>query len=238
MSGPAAAALALALALTTSACGDGSFSVQRSPAFPPSGATLSVFGVYKDGRMSPESWDSLRPRLGPILGANACETGYPEAANASSPELGTAVDDYTRANGVTEDLLEQLAPMAKGDLILLVMMTGRPHTGPDTSQPAPAPTTPAAPPARAGGRRGGYQGAGPGRAAIERGAFEVAASLYSVKTHRSVGAISMRYTGSSLDEALESFATHLADELPKASCGGWNAEVHVDPAKIRKLDSE
>jgi hypothetical protein len=236
MSGPLPAALALALALTISGCGDGSFSVQRTAAFPPSGATLSVFGVYKDGRMSPESWDTLRPRLTPILGASPCETGYPEAVNASSPELGTAIDDYTRANGVTEDLLEQLAPMAKGDLIVLVMMTGRPHTGPDTSQPAPAPT---APPARTGSRRG-YQGVGPARsqAATERGAFEMAASLYSVKTHRSVGAVSMRYTGSSLEEALDSFATHLAEELPRASCGGWNADVHVDPAVIRKLESE
>jgi hypothetical protein len=232
------------VALALSACSDDSFSVQRSPAFPSQGAALSVFGVFKDGRMSPESWDVLRPRLTPILGSAACETGYPEAVNASSPELGQAVDDYTRANGVTDDLLEQFAPMAKGDLILLVMMTGRPHTGSEPTSPGPkagagTDPSPTSPPARAGGRRG-YQGAGPARAqaAVERGAFEVAASMFSVKTHRPVGAVSMRYTGASMDDALQSFAAHLADELPKASCAGWNADVHVDPAKIRKLDSE
>jgi len=231
-----AASLLVAAAMTVlGGCADGSFSVQRSAAFPRSGAALSVFGVFKDGRMSPEAWDDLRTRLNPILGATACETAYPEALNASGPELSQAVDDFTRANGVTEDLLELLGPMAKGDLVLLVIMTGRPHASKDATQDSPA-TPP--PPARAGGRRG-YQSVGPGRTpGREPEAFEVAASLYSVRAHRSVGAISLRYTGQSKEEALQSFADRLAAELPLASCAGWNADVHVEATKVRKLESE
>jgi hypothetical protein len=229
-------ALGVALAVASVGCGDNSFTVQRSVAFPSSGAALSVFGVFKDGRMSPEAWDDLRPRLTPILGAAACQTAYPEALNASGPELTQAIDDYTRANGVTEDLLDLTGPMAKGDLVLLVIMTGRPHVAKDApSEPSQPP-----PPARPGGRGGrGYQSVGPGRTpGREPDAFEVAASLFSVKTHRLVGAISLRYTGQSRDEALQSFAERLTAELPQATCAGWSADVHVEPTKVRKLESE
>ena len=224
------------LALALAGCGDEAFTVHRTPEFPRSGASVSVLGVYRDGRMSPESWDLLRHRLTPIVGPGGCEPGYPEAVASSSPALAQAVDDYTRANGVTEDVMAELAPMARGDLILLVMMTGRPH-GPADKAPSTTPTQPAA--VRPGGRRG-YQGTSapshvPGG---EPDAFEVMASIFSVRSHHTVGALNMRYSGASLDEALDAFSARLAQELPSASCAGWNPTVRVDAAKIRKLETE
>ncbi len=233
-------ALALALVVATAACGDDSFHVQRAPEFPrASGATVSVFAVYRDGRLAPEAWDSLRSHLAPLFGVAPCEPGYPDILTSSGTPALQAVDDFSRANGVTDELIDLLAPMAKGDLILLVTLTGRPGPKSESDTSGPSPTQMTTPGMRGGGRgRGTPSASSPRKPATPENTFEAVGAVFSVKAHHSVAAIRLTYTGTSLDEALQSFMTRLGAELPQAKCGAWKLDGHVEPSDVRRLESE
>jgi len=230
----------LMAALAAAGCGDHQFSVQYAPEFSRTDVrTVSVFGVFRDGRISPEAWDQLGPRLSSPFSARVCESAYTEQLVAAEPALSSAVDDYARANGVTDDLLDQFSPMAKGDAILLVTVAGRP--------PQPIASTGGGPqhqqPTMAGmGRRGGGMGGG---ARVEptmgpttdRNSFEVSALLFSTRLHHTVAVVAMTYTGKSVDEAFASFAAKLNTELHGMTCTGWKPDVHVDDQRIREAIS-
>jgi hypothetical protein len=231
--------LALALGLATASCSDDSFHVERAPGYPrTNGSAISIFGVYRDGRLAPEAWDPLRSHLAPLFGVSPCEPGYPDILTASGTPALQAVDDYSRANGVTDELLDHLAPMAKTDLILLITMTGRPtksDSDKDTSGPPPVQTT--VPGMR--GRGGGTPSSGTQHKPLTYTAsFEAVGILFSAKAHRSVAAVRLSYSGTSLDDALQSFMTKLGSEFPQATCGGWKMDGHVDASDIRRLDTE
>src|SRR5579863_1268078 len=80
---------------------------------------VSVFGLFKDGRMSGEAWEQFGTALSRPLGEVACKAEYGGGFEAANQDLAAAVDDYTRDNGPTDDLLAQFAPLAQGDAILL-----------------------------------------------------------------------------------------------------------------------
>jgi hypothetical protein len=227
--------LAVLFALTVAACGDDSVHVERAPGFPRTGgASVSVLGVFRDGRLAPEAWDTLRSHLAPLFGVQPCDPGYPDMLTTSGTPVLQAVDDFTRANGVTDELIDRLAPMAKGDLVLLVTMTGRPsaHAPSEAASAAPPP------PMRGGGRRGAPGMAPARRTTAETATFEMVGVVFSVKAHRSVGAIRLSYSGTSLEEAVDHFMTRLGAELPGAVCAGWTGDLHLDAADIRRLDTE
>jgi hypothetical protein len=217
-------------------CGDGSFHVDRAAGFPRSpAATISVLGVYRDGRLAPEAWDVFRPHLTPLFGVPACEPGFPDILASSGQQVVAAVDDYSRANGVTDELMDKLAPLAKGEFILLLVVNGRPGKHSD-SDSTPTPTAPT-PSGRGGGRRG-TPSSGSSKTTTEVPQFEAVGILFSTKAHRSVGAIRMNYAGASIDEALEMFTSKLGSELPQATCSGWTGGVHLDASDIRRLATE
>jgi len=225
------------LAATSVACGDNSFQVQQAPEFPSAaGAHISVFGVYKDGRLAPEAWDPLRVHLAPLFGAPACEAGYPDIVTASGTPVLQAIDDYSRSNGVTDELLDRLSSAAKGDFVLLVTETGRPGVKPDTSEPSSAGAGPAT--LRAGGPHGGRAPAQTRKPVPDASTFEAVALLFSVHAHKTVGAIRMSYSGASFDDAMQGFFLRLGSELPGAACEGWKGDLHLDVSDIRKLDTE
>ncbi len=233
--------LAVAAALTTAACGDNSFHVQRTPEFPKTaGASLALFGVFRDGRLAPEAWDAFRSHTSPVFGVTACEPGYPDILAASGTPTLQAVDDYARANGVTDELLDRLAAASKGDLLLLITMTGRPSSKADSDKDSSTPIQTSVPGMRGGGRGGrGAQGsAPPKKAAGDANAFEIVGVVFSAKAHKSVGAIRLTYTGTSVDEALQSFMTRVGEEIPQATCGAWRSDLHLEPGDIRKLDTD
>jgi hypothetical protein len=230
--------LAHAAALATVGCGDDSFHVQRAPEFPKvAGATVSVFGVFRDGRLAPEAWDSFRSHLSPLFGTSSCEPGYPDILTSSGTPTLQAVDDFTRANGVTDELLDRLAPLARGDLILLITMTGRPPTKADSEKESATPTPTTSPGMRGPGRGRGTPSS-PTRRSGDVNAFEVVGVVFSMAAHHSVGAIRMTYTGTSMEDALQSFMTRLGAELPQAVCGAWKMDGHVDVADIKRLETE
>jgi hypothetical protein len=237
--------LVLTPALLCACSGDAQLSSRFASGFPHAQHTLAVLGVYKDGRMSSEAWEAVGPRLSLPFGAT-CDTGYAQL-ESKNQLLSGAIDDYTRANGVGDDLLEQLAPAAQGDLILVVTVAG--HVGskgtnlPDTSTMATGTPGIGSSKYRTGSSIGSPMGPAPRSSGGMRrpldtsSAFEMSASLYSVAEKKSVGVVTLEYDGKSVEDAVARLAQRLGQELPGSRCGGWNWDVKVDDARIRELGS-
>ncbi len=235
--------------LLVAACGSNEteYNVRFAPGFAPPRHAVSVFGVYKDGQMSAEAWDTLAPRLSSWLGTAACSAGYVDGATAkANAPLWSAVDDYTRSNGPTDDLLAELAPAAQGDLVMVITVAGKVPEKEKTSVQGEA-----AQPSMSGGGGGGMGGMGGGMGGMRgapasgrrekmvpagaKDALDLAALLYSSSAKKSVAEVSVEYTGHNLDEALAQFAAKLRESLPDASCAAWSWEGKVDPDRVRKL---
>lgn len=233
------AALALLLACASCSSTEANFTTRFASGFVPARHVVSVFGVYKDGQMNAEAWDSLAPQVSASLGAAKCEAGYvdPPRAKENAP-LWTAVEEYARSNGPTDDLLAELAPAAQGDLVLVLTVAGR---VPEETKVKVQDETPQK--AMATGGRGGLgsmrnQGTmfhNRSSPAGSKDALDLAALLYSVSEKKSVAQISLEYTGHSVDEALAKFTAQLRQSLPGASCAAWAWDGKVDIERVRKL---
>jgi hypothetical protein len=193
---------------------------------------ISVFGVFRDGRMNARTWDDLSPKLTEMLGLEPCPAAYSTDLVTSNTALASAIDDYARSYGVTEPLLDKLALAAKGDLVLVFVVADAVRSKvvePEPeSRPSPAPAPGASrrkrSPAPAGAPRSGSA------------AFEMTLSLFSPKDHAMVGAIHLEYTGASEDEALAKIQAKWKELLPNTSCAGWDFVAQpVDAEALRAL---
>jgi hypothetical protein len=221
-----------------SACADEGFTVRTAPDFPKGRTTISVFGVFKDGRLSTDSWDQLGPGLSSAFADRTCEAAYSDRLLTTAPSLASALDDYARANGLTDELIDQVAPLAQGDAILVITIAGHPPLPIGDAGAQPSRPGNLQPSMRGGGRRGrgGGMPTGTSRGNVtDRSVFEVSASLFSVRLHRSVAFVGMTYSGPSTDEALKRFADKLRTEMPGSTCSGWRWNVHLDDEEIRKM---
>jgi hypothetical protein len=211
--------------------GDARFGVQYASDFAPARHMVSVLGVYENGRMSPGAWDTFAPHLMPAVGSATCDAGY-DSLMPVDGALASAIDEFARADGPTDDLLTQLAPAAKGDSILVITMSGQLPTKAKASGGTTAkPQTSAG-----GGRRAGHPMRGPSRAAPggpEANVLEISALLYSVAKAQSVGALTMQYSGASIDDAEAKFSLRLAQAFPSMGCVDWNWSAKVDADRIR-----
>jgi hypothetical protein len=205
-----------------------------APDFQHARHTVSVFGVFKDGQVSSEAWDALRPHLDPLLGGSQCAIACDARLAASDTPLFSAIDDYTRANGPSDDLLAELAPAALGDLILVLVEDGKLPEVEKLSIVDSAPTK----------QPGPNPGHGSGFSAFESSKrrtgesgdrLQLSASLYSIAQGRSVALLDLRYSGTSREEAIDEFAARLARALPETRCGGWAWRATVDADHIRRL---
>ncbi|HEV3191133.1 MAG TPA: hypothetical protein VGY54_11580 [Polyangiaceae bacterium] len=192
------------------------------PDFTPGRHTVSVLGVYKDGQMSTEAWNAIAARIAPSLGSPTCEAGYGNTLSKTNGGLASAIDDYARDNGPTDELLTELAPAAQGDLILVLTVAGKPPVPKKVSVQDAPPAQGAGMGQMRGGRRGGGQGA-----REDPNFFEMSALLFSVAQVRSVAVVSMQYSGQNVDEAITNFATKLHGTLPATKCTGWNWNTNV-----------
>jgi hypothetical protein len=241
---PRYAAVGLLAALTVTCAEDGAhFTTRVASGFTPAQHSISVLGVFRDGRMSDEAWkDTLKPHVETSLGVSPCDAGYGSGSLATHEALASAIDDYAREEGPTDALLEQLAPAAQGDLIAVVIVSGRlpaPRARGDAGTPpqsAPIAGAGAGGGRRGMGGRGGMRGGGRSPHAentAEQSTLEMSVSLFSVREHRSVALVSMQYDGPAFDDALTKFASKIASTMPGSSCSGWNWDAHIDPERIR-----
>jgi|HubBroStandDraft_6_1064221.scaffolds.fasta_scaffold229829_2 hypothetical protein len=209
--------IALGLAGALTACSAAQFEVKRDPDFSEGRTTVSVLGVYQAGRMNAERWNELRSPVGALLGQ--CDAAYGDDLHNADPALFTTIEESTRENGVTEELLTQVAPKAVGDLIMVLSVRGRLATAKVTAADAPA-SAPAATPSKRGGGPQGQHARVHGRPA-EFNEFGMAATIYSVRLHRGVVRLDMTYAGTDIDEAVRSFVEKLGTILPGSTCRGW-----------------
>lgn len=234
LTGTAATAFGLA------GCGSAQFDTKLAPGFTATHHTVSVLGVYKDGQMSSEAWGNISGRMASWLGTAQCPVGYASAGIEHEGALIGAIDDYARANGPTEELLTQLAPAAKGDLILTVTIAGRPPTPEKVSVVNESNNATAAGGGMGGGGAGGGGGHGGATSGhsrnhpIDTNLLDMVASLFSVSEHRSVAQVSMQYSGETVDDALTKFAQRLSITLPGATCSGWDWTAQIDLEHIRR----
>jgi hypothetical protein len=225
--------------------------------------TVSVFGIFRNGHMSPESWEEFGAALSAPFSQGICEAVYTNDFVAANPELTSVVDDYTKEDGVSEDLLDKFAPLAKGGSILVVAINGQPaRPAPEvvkTSKPAQERTPPGSgtdggpgvrPIADPGAGRGRGRGGGMGRGGMggrrppatsaprpkgEPGSWELTAFLYSVHRHQLIGQVDLTQRGQDIDGALKTFVAKLGTEIPGVPCRGWDTSMSVDADSIRKL---
>ncbi|HXX67434.1 MAG TPA: hypothetical protein VEK07_09650 [Polyangiaceae bacterium] len=234
----------LGLLLLATGCGhEAVYATTYARDFSPPHHVVSVFGVYKDGRMSSEAWGAIAARVSQALGAPMCETAYSESAMSPNHALWSAVDEYTLANGPTDDLLAKMAPAARGDLVLVVIVAGKlPTPEKIRVQDENQNRRSAGALAPQGGMGGG---GGPGLTRNSGATFrppagppsvdqlDLSASLFSVPKAASVALVALQYSGESVDEAMAGFSAKLASALPGATCTGWNWEAKIDPEAIR-----
>jgi hypothetical protein len=225
------------------ACSDASFITRYAPTYAHVPHKVSLLGVYKDGRMNSDIWEQIGPGLSAPLGGQ-CGPGYDTLVN-SNPQLSAAIDDYARANGIGDELLDLLGPAAVGDLIMVVTVAGavtpKGQNLPDTSTMSSGAPGGAMPGGSNKFRGASMNSTGPRsggamrRPLADGAALEMSASLFSVSEHRSVGMVSMAYSGASVDEAVQKLAARLGEELQGSSCVAWNWGAKVDDQRIREL---
>lgn len=244
MRSAAAFPIVMAILGGASSCDDSAkFTSKFASDVAPSRRSVSILGVYKDGRMSAEGWQTLAPHIVPALGGGDCVVGYDVLA-ASNQILAQAIDDYAEADGPTDDLLTQVAPAARGDSILVLTFAGKLPQRVASDAGSASATPPTMGGARGGGRMGGSRGGSRMRGPAARpspdetNALDISASLYSVRDSRSVALLELQYTGASVEDAMAKFAVKLAASFPQAVCAGWNWEAKVDPDRIRQSIDE
>lgn len=195
--------------------------MEQAPEYAPqSGAKISVFGVFHDGRMDEKAWLPLEPKLAEAFGGKrTCEPGYGKRLRDGDNELSHKVDHMVRENGIDDDVLEKVAPAAQGDFILVLMLYKKVpqlHDGGMRMRVAAQPMGMG----RRSMRPGGMSRYAP--PAEDDHVFELSASLFSRAAHKLVAQVDLRYTGDDLDAAMAGFAKKLETVVPGATCAGWN----------------
>ena len=138
-----------------------------------------------------------------------------EVTRGVSDRLNVVVREIADKEGITPELFQQIAPRASGKFILLVQVHGRLPVR-ETQGSGRGLFT--------GGVRGGRHGTGYGAQGASRAddnALDMSVTLVSTETHDAVGRIAMRYTGTSVEDALAKFTARVQSTLPGATCAGW-----------------
>ncbi len=223
--------LGLSLALATCSCGEAGvyYDIKYSPGFSSGPTTVSVLGVYQDGRMSNELRDEALARLAPVLGKPTCAIAWGEELRAAEPDFFDEVDRSTQSDGITEETLDRFSRWAEGDAILVLSLSFR-RGGHSAAPPNPEAggsgfNRGTGPMPGSRGRSAAAPPAGAGRPAMYPGQqIRIAGILFSAKSHAPMGRIILNYLGTNIDDALRRFAKKLGEELPGSVCKGWKLE--------------
>jgi hypothetical protein len=206
------------------------------PDLPNAPLGVSLLGAYDDGRLNEAVGTGFASDVSRVLGSEPCVAGFSAQLEATNPEGFAALEAEAESRGMDDELLRMEAPAAAGELLLALDMSGRLLTGEDepappapTAQPKAAPVDPApSQPQRGAGlhrhsRRGSEPHSTPhAEAGQPIPDLEVAASLYSVPQQRTLSSVTMRYSGSSLEDALRQLAEKWATLYPHTVCRAWN----------------
>jgi hypothetical protein len=209
------------LLATSCAAGDAEFNITRAPGFVGGPGSVSVFGVFKSGRMSPEYWDRIGSVISNAFGHDKCEAVYGERLQNEDSQLFSKIDDDTKENGITDGLLAQMATRAVGGYILSMSAYGelRDESHAKSALQRSAQSSGGSP--RAMRNRGGM-GAHQARSeAVDQTGLQMSVTLFSIEARGFVAKVEMRYTGSSIDDAAAKLADRVRVVMPNLTCAGW-----------------
>ncbi len=224
-----AVSLVLLLAsLDACAPGESQLRVDYAPDFDRGPKAVSVVGAYQGGLLRAEAWADLAPSLAGAFGGAVCEPFYSKELDASNPSLASSIDHYTKANGVTDELLRDLAPAATTDTLVLITVGAHAETS----------MTPEAAPAQSmmPGRRGSRPRppSAPGtRTVTHEMAIDLSVSFYSIRKGHLVAQMDMSSTGATQEEAVVHFADEMRKRFPSTTCAAWKQDARIDEAKIQ-----
>lgn len=192
------------------------FDVRYASDYPGPPRTVSIFGVFEEGLMSEDGWRLFEPEISAAFQGPACEAAFGEVLRTRNPDLFSRVDEETRTDGVTDDLLAKVAPAAAGESIIYFQMHGRPPG-------RVARVTSRAPVLLAHGGPESARGNGPGLGikGSEAHPLELSASIYSSLLRRTIATVGMQYFGSSRADAISKLIHKLVTVIPGAVCAGW-----------------
>lgn len=225
--------LAASLAALTCSCGEAGvyYDVKFAPGFAPGPTTVSVLGVYQDGRMSNETWNELDARLAPVLGQPSCEAIWGEDFRRSNPDLFEQIDRTSQAEGVTEDMLDRFSEAALGDAIMVISLHVRrvAESGAQGDATGAGSRNPYSATGPLPGSRGARGGPPPRPGAIRPDRWQgqeirLAATLFSAKSHQPMGRIVLTYLGTNIDDATRRFVKKIGESLPGSMCKGWKVD--------------
>jgi hypothetical protein len=236
----------LGLMFATPACADdATVRVKVAEGFTPAKSTISVLGVFRDGRMSVDAWGPLSLPISAAIGASqVCEPAFSARLQRDDEPLFASIDDQAKNEGITEDLLARLAPSAQGDLILSITMHG--SVGPPDRSSDKGPSVAQQPsgggmPAMRGGGMGGMGGmrGGAHREPTARGpapkVLEISGSLFSTKRRIPLARMTLTYMGQSADDAVKQFAAEIGKLAPGSACKGWSFAGHELPPAVAPI---
>jgi hypothetical protein len=212
-------ALALMAATLCPSCSPGEFRVTDPRGLAQQRHGISVFGVYRDGRMSAKAWDWLAPQLSAL---GRCEPAWGDVLERSDPKLAARIDARAREESINQELLDEVSSSAGGDLVMALTVFGSPYKAlrPRTGDLAQTGVAAPSGSARSGGRRGHRTRSVDSD--DQQGGFEVSALLLSKRDREIVGRLEMHYIGTSESEAMSMFTERLKALLPEATCAGWS----------------
>jgi hypothetical protein len=205
--------LGVLFALGAASCADGvQLRVQTSPEFAGGNATVSMLGVFHDGRMNVDSWQKASSPVSSALGGSDCAALFTDALQQGDPTLYSEIDTSTQSDGITDDLLAKLAPRAGGDLIVTVSIHGKTRAA-TRQEMSRIPRAAVQQPGQAQPVR------------LVKQLLELSASVYSIKQGRSVARMSVVYPSTTFDHAIRRFSTELAAFMPGATCRPWREKA-------------
>jgi hypothetical protein len=198
-------------ALCACASGDSGVRFNTASGYTVTPTSASVFGVFHDGRLDEHAWESYSRALSSF--GRTCDARYTHAWIEAHEGDAKSIADDARQNGFSDDLFAKVASGAKGDAVLLLVVAGKPpvvlsrEVRQRPVNPAqmtkPASTT--------------YV-----HTVTDGNAFEITATIYSRKEHRSIAELDMTYGGQDLDEAMQRFADAFGKSFPGWTCAGWD----------------
>ncbi|HVW25654.1 MAG TPA: hypothetical protein VHC69_09805 [Polyangiaceae bacterium] len=215
----------LALALTTCACG-ADVTTYRAPNYAPRRVTLSVLGVFKNGRMDAAAWNDWAPTIADATGDETCTAAFDDRMEKAAPALFNELDESTRQDGVTDEILDRVAPSALGNAIMILEVFGRPTPmkKAEDVEASPQQAPPASAPLSGRGRGRGRLG-GANQSAARNGpptdALEVSIGVYSIRDQQVIASVQMHPDAGESADALQKLSEKLRETLHGAKCAGW-----------------
>jgi len=235
---------ALCIAVVSVGCGDADtqISVKYASDYAQPRAGISVFGVFENGRMSTESWKDIGSELSSSFIGGSCEAAWGNGLFNSDFALASAVDEYTMDEGVSDELLGEVAKIAEGDAILTITVLGR-RMPKGSEGGAKRVRVKSSSPVSIGGGRGmrGSRGLARRTAPSERDSadsgrsYQISASLFSTRLRHTMAVVAVSYSGPDTEVALHQFEDKLRASFPNVVCKGWNRDGRVDVERVRAL---